>query len=145
MDTGQLGEAPHPSAQTSLEMHRSSCILQAREGRPTRMSVEKIRLPHDPKAHPRAVQAFLGPDRTVYVALAGIICKSTDGGRTWAARPKHSAIMHSALHVLSDGTLIVFSGSGKADEPVKVSASSDRGLTWSQRSEISPPPATGAV
>ena len=139
LDTGQLGGVPHPSPQTLLEMHRSSYILHAREGQLTRMPVEKSRLPHDPKAHPQAVQSFLGPAGTVYVALASIICKSTDGGRTWTASPKHSTIMHSGLGILSDGTLIAFNGSGKADEPVKVSVSSDQGLNWSQHSKIRPP------
>ena len=137
-NTRELGGVSHPSVGVLKQMRRSSYILQARDGRLTRLPVEKTLLPHDPKVTPQGVQAVLANDGTVYVKLASIVCKSIDGGRIWSAHPLGD--MDGMMQVLPDGTFVGFSGGKEADEPVIVMRSSDEGRTWSKISEIKPPP-----
>ena len=140
IDTGMLGGVPHPSSSVLRKMHQSKYILHAQDGKLNKFPVEKNILPHDPKAHPQAVDTIMvDPDGIVYVPLASIICKSSDRGRTWTSSPKHPSVINAKLQILSDGTMIAYSGGGKVDEPIIVSASSDRGSNWVKRSEILPP------
>jgi hypothetical protein len=139
IDSAMLGGVPHPSSSVLRKMHQSKYILHAQDGKLNKFPVEKSILPHDPKAHPQAVDAMVDPDGIVYVPLASIICKSSDGGKTWTSRPKHPSIINAKLQILPDGTMIAYSGGEKVDEPIIVSASSDRGSTWVKRSEIPPP------
>jgi len=135
MDTGVLGDTPMPTTEVLKEMHKSKYILHARGGKLTKVPVEKNLLPHDPKVNPQGVQATLAPDGTVYVTLATIICKSTDGGRIWTSHPRGEG-MDGFAQILSDGTFIGINGQGVRDDPVEVVTSTDEGRNWLKISEI---------
>ena len=74
IDSAMLGGVPHPSSSVLRKMHQSKYILHAQDGKLNKFPVEKSILPHDPKAHPQAVDAMVDPDGIVYVPLASIIC-----------------------------------------------------------------------
>ena len=139
MDTGVLGGVPIPAPEVLKTMHKGQYILHARGGKLTKVQVEKNLLPHDPQLNPQGVQAKLAEDGTVYVILANIICKSTDGGRTWASYPRGER-MNGLFEILSDGTFIGITGGEKHNEPVAVMSSTDEGRTWREISRIKPPP-----
>ena len=84
LQTGVLGGVEPPPAEELTEMSESDYILHARDGKLTKVPAEKHKLPHDPLGHDQAVSAVLAADGTVYVGLRTILCKSTDGGRTWS-------------------------------------------------------------
>ena len=81
------------------------------------------------------LQAKLAEYGTVYVILASIICKSTDGGRTWTSYPR-SERMNGLFEVLSDGTFIGITGSYNASVVLKddiiltIAGSSQAGNSW---------------
>jgi len=139
VDTGVLGGVSIPAPEVLKTMHKGQYILHAHKGKLTKVPVEKNLLPHDPKVNPQGVQAALAPDGTVYVTQATIICKSTDGGRTWTSYPRGHG-MDGFFQILSDGTFIGITGGGKANEPVAVMSSTDEGGAWRQISQIKPPP-----
>jgi len=96
--------------------------------------VQKNLLPHDPEAHPQAISAALAPDGTVYAGLASIICKSTDGGRTWTA---HEGSSTGPFVVLRDGTFIGLAGEGEHPNSYAIArSSSDEGRTWRKTAEF---------
>ena len=137
--TDRLGGVDVPSHDTLRAMHTSQYILRAANGQLTRVPVEKIRLPHS-EAHPQATQVDLGANGVVYVRKPTVLCKSTDGGRTWTSTP----IRHPEGHelntqwkVLRDGTLIAVSCElGATRAPASVWASKDEGATWEKRAEL---------
>ena len=82
LQTGTLGGVPNPDDATLKAMHAGSYILHARGGKLTNVPVEKIKLPG--RLGEGGGAPILGPDGAVYVHRRSIMCKSTDGGRTWS-------------------------------------------------------------
>jgi len=165
MDTACLGGVPLPTAEELAAMHKlqkvpflQDYILHARGGKLTKVAVEKSLLPHDPKGNVQAVSIALAPDGAVYVNQGSIMCKSTDGGRTWTSHecgwgpggeraPGAERIggHPGSLQILSDGTFITGAGGAKSDSipdyaflDMGVCASSDEGRSWQKISEIKP-------
>jgi photosystem II stability/assembly factor-like uncharacterized protein len=135
LDTRALGGVAHPSRGELLAMHEGSYVLRASGGKLTRVPVEKFKLPHDPKFHPQGGDVYMVSDDLVYVKQAALLCKSTDGGRTWTARSIDETDSH--WHVLSDGTFISISmASVEAKDPAEVFHSHDEGQTWQKITEI---------
>ena len=141
VETGQMGGVSAPSADVLKQMHEGQYILRAYKGELTKVPVEKILLPHDPKASPQSVWARLAPDGTVYVVSPSIICKSTDGGRTWTSHPTaEGATGPGCSEILSDGMFVRITGDGVRSDPVSVERSQDEGRTWEKFSQITLPP-----
>ena len=74
----------------------------------------------------------------IYVCQTELLCKSTDGGRSWTARPIHESPGQLRWRVLHDGTFITvgLKVGKETHEPATVWASDDEGKTWSKRAEI---------
>ena len=135
LDTRAPGGVAHPSRDELLAMHEGSYVLRARGGRLTRVPVEKVQLPHDPEFNPQGGLVYMLSDDLVYVKQATLLCKSTDGGRTWTSRPIDGTGSH--WHALSDGTFIrIDMASVEAKDPAEVFSSSDEGQTWEKIAEI---------
>ena len=135
LDTRALGGVALPSRDEFLAMHEGSYVLRASGGKLTRVPVEKNNLPLDPKFHPQGGDVYMVSDDLIYVKQATLLCKSTDGGRTWTAQSIDETDSH--WHVLSDGTFISISmASGEAKGPAEVFHSHDEGQTWEKIAEI---------
>jgi len=142
MDTGCLGGVPHPTAEELAAMQKGQYILHAHGGELTKVPVEKSRLPHDPKGQSQIQETAVGPDGAVYVNQGSIMCKSTDGGRTWTSYQRDwpgGEELGGLLEILRDGTFITVTGGGENSDPLAVWASSDEGRTWQQISQIEIP------
>ena len=141
--TAQMGGVDVPSAGALKAMHGSQYILRARGGKLTKVPVAKTLLPHCAKFSPQAVQVDLGPGGTIYSRQLTMLCKSTDGGRTWSSQPigppKGWTIDETGLwKVLRDGTFICVAVKMGPDQraPAEVWTSGDEGRTWKKRAEI---------
>lgn len=137
--TDRLGGAEFPTNEELLAMHQGDYVLRARDGKLTKVSVQKSRLPFDPKFHAQGGLIFRARDELIYVKQQTLLSKSTDGGRTWTSRsiePREG--ISDDWQVLADGTFVRVSatyGEGAA-EPAKVSHSEDEGRTWQEVTEI---------
>ena len=145
MDTELLGGMTTLMPEGLPEMQQSQYILHARGGELTKVPAEKSLLPHDPKGHVQAVSMALGPDGTIYVNQPTLLCKSTDGGRTWTVQERgkwpNDEEVTGCLQVLADGTFIAPVGPGGiTTEPYSFLASHDQGRTWEKISQIHLPP-----
>ena len=137
LDTGVMGGVPVPSKEELAAMQKGQYILRARGGKLTRVPVEKNLLPHDPQGHVQILSTAVAPDGTVYVNQNTMVCKSTDGGRTWTSYSRQGAglnadSMTGSFQVLSDGAFLAVrcaSGGGGTD-PAAVWSSHDEGRTW---------------
>ena len=139
LQTNRLGGVNNPSDTVLMAMHRGQYILHAQRGKLTKLPVERIQLPRDPgPISPQSIQASLTLDGTVYVTLATIVCKSTDGGRTWTSHKFGGS--EGPLDILGDGTFIRVTGSGIRTDPVEVITSTDEGRSWKTISRIKLPP-----
>ena len=137
-----------PSGEQLAAMQKGNYLLHARDGKLTRVSAQKSRLPHDPKGHTQITYTAQDPrDRnTVYVNQVSIICKTTDGGKTWTSYPREMGRAEpngdidttAHIQILSDGTFISLWGSYWGGGTVQVMASSDEGRTWKKISEFTP-------
>ena len=136
LSTDGMGGVDVPSVAQLQEMHANDYILHARGGELTQVSVNKTLLPHDPQGGVQLVEAALAADGTVYVSRKSIICKSTDGGRTWTSHPRGSGPEGSNFRILSDGTFVGVSGSEGNTRPMEVWSSADEGRNWQKISEI---------
>ena len=134
--TDCLGDIDTPTVEELQKMHWSQYILHACNGKLTSISVEKNWLPRDPVVNPQGVCVALGRDDTVYVILPTMICKSSDGGRTWNSY--QCTDTNGAFEILNDGTFIRLFG-GDINQPVIVQSSSDEGRTWKEISQIELP------
>ena len=141
MDTEILGGVPIPTAEKLAAMQEGQYILHARDGKLTKVAVEKSRVPYVSPVQGVA----LAPDGTVYVMQQNLICESKDGGRTWTSYELGSGPAGENLtgpfEVLSDGTFVCAPGvyGGKRTDPVAMWASSDKGRSWEQISQIELP------
>ena len=140
LHTNRLGGVDVPSAEVLKQMHDSQYILHAAGGKLTRVPVEKTLLPHSDDMSPQGTHVDVGPDSTVYVKQSQILCKSTDGGRTWTSRSLTDMKDAPGGHwrVLRDGTFIGVNCSTGPDarDPAVVWVSQDEGITWTKRAEI---------
>ncbi len=140
LHTNRLGGVDVPSTEVLKQMHNSQYILHAAGGKLTRVPVEKTLLPHSNDMSPQGTHVDVGPDGTVYVKQSQILCKSTDGGRTWTSRSLTDLEDLPGGHwrVLQDGTFIgVDCPTGpEARDPAVVWVSQDEGITWTKRAEI---------
>ena len=140
LHTSRLGRVDVPSAEVLKRMHDSQYILHAADGKLTRVPVEKTLLPHSDDMSPQGTHVDVGPDGAVYVKQSQILCKSTDGGRTWTSRSLIGMEDLPGGHwrVLRDGTFIgvACSTGPEARAPAVVWVSQDEGITWTKRAEI---------
>ena len=146
LDTGVMGGVDCPTAEELAAMQKGQYILHARAGKITRVPVEKSRLPHDPKGHNQFMWTAMGPDGVVYVNQGSIMCKSTDGGKTWTSHDRpHGAYVWDMeqvgkkwgpLGILNDGKFISV-WVDKYNEPGEVMLSDDEGRSWKKISEFS--------
>ena len=140
LQTNRLGGVDVPSAAVLKEMHHSQYILHAVDGKLTRVPVEKTLLPHSDDMSPQGTHVDVGTDGTVYVKQSQVLCKSTNGGRTWTSRSLTGMEDTPGGHwrVLRDGTFIGVNCSTGPDarEPAVVWVSQDEGITWTKRAEI---------
>ena len=140
LHTNQLGGVDVPSAKVLKQMHDSQYILHAAGGKLSQVPAEKTLLPHSDDMSPQGTHVDVGPDGTVYVKQSQVLCKSTDGGRTWISRSLIGMEDLPGGHwrVLRDGTFIgvdCLTGP-EARDPAVVWVSQDEGLTWAKRAEI---------
>ena len=139
LETNGLGGLAPPSADVVKEMHASQYILHARDGKLTKVPVEKILLPHANQTNPQNVNIFQAPDGTIWVDN-GRLCKSTDGGRTWAAHERDRSFNAHFLQALDNGTLIAMGDEGEHPHTrIIFLTSSDEGRSWKKISEIPNP------
>ncbi len=138
--THRLGGVDVPEADVLVQMHAGQHILHAAGGRLTQVPVEKTLLPHSNDMSPQATQVDRGAGALVYVRQPHLLCKSTDGGRTWTSRSLEAIEGDPGFQwkVLEDGTFISVScttGEGARD-PAVAWVSADEGRTWIRRAEI---------
>ena len=140
LGTNRLGGVDVPSAEVLKQMHDSQYILHAARGKLTQIPAEKTLLPHSDDMSPQGAHVDVGPDGMVYVQQSQILCKSTDGGRTWTSRSLIDMEDMPGGHwrVLRDGTFIgVNCSTGpNARDPAVVWVSQDEGIRWTKRTEI---------
>ena len=140
VQTDRLGGVDVPSDEVLKKMHEGQYILRASQGKLTQVPVEKALLPHSDDMNPQGTQVDIGPDGVVYVRQSEILCKSTDGGRTWTSKPITPAGRNLGWRwkVLRDNTFISVSCSMGEDarDPAIVRVSHDEGETWTERSQI---------
>ena len=141
VETRRMGGVDAPSADVLRKMHASQYVLRAANGRLTEVPVSRVLLPHSDEMSPQGVQVDIGPKGAIYVRQSEVLCKSTDGGRTWTSRPLElPAELQLGFHwrVLADGTFISVgcAGGNVATEPATVWASKDEGVTWEKRAKI---------
>ncbi|MDP6443324.1 MAG: sialidase family protein [Pirellulaceae bacterium] len=139
--TARMGGVDVPDAETLHRMHLNQYILRAAGGKLTQVQVKRTVLPHSDGMNPQAIQVDVGPRGVVYVRQTEVLCKSTDGGRTWTSRPIEippNVNVGFRWKVLRDGTFIsVGCEVGKKTGGVAtVWASRDEGVSWEKRSEI---------
>ena len=146
LQTGTLGGVPNPDKAALLAMHNGSYILHARGGKMTPVVAEKSRLPQDPKGLHQSMAyggAAIAPDGAIYVKQPTLMCKSSDGGRTWASYTHglYDATSYTHFQILKDGTFIAVGiplGEGERTwrMPAKVWTSSDEARNWQETAEI---------
>lgn len=140
VQTDRLGGVDVPTAEVLKKMHAGQYILHGHDGKLTKVPAVKVLLPHDPDAHPQAIQVVQGAEDTVYANLASIICKSTDGGRNWMSHKKGPGGT-GIFEVLDDGSFVLIGSEGEGSETrVVFRKSRDEGRTWQALSEIANPP-----
>ena len=141
LKTGTLGGVPHPDKAALIAMQKGRYVLHARAGKLSKVPAEKTKLPHDPKGHIQAVSVVRAPDGSIYAKQMTIMCKSTDGGRTWSSY-KWPLRDGELWEIRGDGRFISVGGGamGETSDPLPVRVSKDEGRTWRKISEIKLPP-----
>ena len=145
LQTGTLGGVPNPDDATLKAMHAGSYILHARGGKLTNVPVEKIKLPG--RLGEGGGAPILGPDGAVYVHRRSIMCKSTDGGRTWQSykhAPELKGSYGASFQIHTDGTLTGITqdrrdGMYSTASHLNVWTSNDMGRTATKIAEIKLP------
>ena len=138
LKTERLGGVDVPAAQQLRQMHESSFILHAGQGQLREVSAEKVLLPPERETSPQAIDLVKAPDGTLYSTHAHIICKSSDGGRSWSAHDK--ADRFGPFAVLPDGIFIGLSSQGQDPAQVICCRSVDEGRSFETISRFANPP-----
>ena len=139
LKTDRLGGVDVPSAEDLLAMRESDYILRARGGQLTRVPAEKALLPHDAEINPQGVQCGVrqSPNGDVYAMLQSIVCRSSDGGRSWDSHPLGGRV--SSYDIDGDGTFVAVRGPDEAGGSADIVTSIDEGRSWGKVSELSIP------
>ena len=96
-----------PSEDELVAMQKGNYLLHAHNNELTKIPVEKSRLPYDPQGHAQVTYTALSPDGVVYVNQCSMICKSTDGGKTWTSYPREwGEDGKGHFQILNDGKFI---------------------------------------
>ena len=126
-----------PSEDELVAMQKGNYLLHAHNNELTKIPVEKSRLPYDPQGHAQVTYTALSPDGVVYVNQCSMICKSTDGGKTWTSYPREwGEDGKGHFQILNDGKFI--SVWAQKNGPAEVMESNDEGRSWQKISEFSP-------
>lgn len=141
--TFNLGGVEEPSGEQLADMQQGQYIYHARGGKLSKIEVEKVLLPHDTKGNPQNVYLVKGPGGSLFVQQETIMCKSTDGGRTWEGYDMGLPPSGARFHILDDGTFITIHRKDVMgeEEPSRlyVWASGDEGRTARIISEVPNP------
>ena len=117
-------------------MQAGDYVLHARAGRLTRVPVEKISLPRDPRGHVQRLCLAQAPDGTIYAAQHTLLHRSTDGGATWEHLERDPDVCHGwRIQFDDDGAMLNVGPAGPGQPPV-VRASYDAGGTWQPIGQI---------
>ena len=148
MDTRVLGGV-EVTPQDMEAVDKGSHILHGRNGKLSKVQVEKSQLPDETPPDFVEIRTTIAVDGNIYVNATHGICKSMDGGRTWTLLPRGSGpadeVMIGTFQILRDGTFLCVQKNMEGDKkgPVGVWASGDEGRTWQLRSQIKPTQADG--
>ena len=139
--TYNLGSVLEPSGRELAAMQKGPYVLHAKDDKLTKVPAEKALLPRDPKGFSQAIDIALAPDGTIFVNQQTLMCKSTDGGRTWSSyESSFGGGPNSSFEVLGDGTFVAAKAGGPQNpSQVNVFTSRDQGRTWEKISEIDNP------
>ncbi len=121
-------------------MQEGDYLLHAKNSRLRKLSVQKIKLPHDPCGHVQRVALFVGADKTVYAAQCSVLSQSSDGGRTWTHLRQQTSgstspeNIFTEMRVLADGTWI----QSRTEQPGEIAflKSHDQRGSWREVSRI---------
>lgn len=145
LQTYNMGGVEEPSGEHLAAMQKGQYILHAQSGKLTKVAVEKSKLPYDPRGHSQMANVAMAPDGTIYVNQTTLMCKSTDGGRTWSSHqstmegsPPTKFSPNCSFQILSDGTFISARRVTNSPE-IGVFTSHDEGRTWDKLSEVPNP------
>jgi len=138
LKTGLLGGVNIVTPVELTAMQNGQYVLRARDRMLSKVPAEKAALPHDPEGHVQAISVFRAPDGAIYVKQQTILCKSTDGGRTWSSWNYAESEKTAMWQIRSDGNWISVGGDrwGKTHEPLPVRVSQDEGRTWTEIANI---------
>ena len=142
LQTATMGGVAVPSDDELRKMHAGQYVLRACRGAMSRVPVEKVKLPGQLGEEGGATAK--SHDGTVYVGRQTIMCKSTDGGRSWTSHERAPEPTFGFFQILGNGTLIGVShdrpdGKFSEDSCVHVWVSKDEGRTSEQLSDIQLP------
>ena len=121
-------------------MQEGDYILHAKDGRLSKVPVQKTRLPHDPCGHVQRLALFVGHDKTIYAAQCSVLSRSTDGGKTWTHLRREtpgSDVPENhfmQMRVLADGSWI--QGRTVKSGQIVFFTSKDMGQSWREVSRI---------
>lgn len=140
--TETMGGVPVPTDDELKKMHAGRYILHACRGTLNQVPVEKVKLPGQLGEEGGAIA--MGPDGALYVGRRTLVCKSTDGGRTWESYKHAPELTFSFLQILGDGTFLGVThdrpdGQFNQDSRVHVWASKDEGRTCQKITDIKLP------
>jgi hypothetical protein len=119
-------------------MQEGDYILHAKDGRLSKVPVQKTRLPHDPCGHVQRLALFVGHDKTIYAAQCSVLSRSTDGGNTWTHLRRETPDVPEnyfvQMRLLADGSWI----QGRTVKPGQIAffTSKDMGQSWREVSRI---------
>jgi len=139
LQTDRLGGVDVPSPEELLTMREAGYLLRARGGELTRVPAEKAVLPLDSQINPQGVQCGVrrAPNGDVYVLQPLLVCRSTDGGRTWESHAAGGRM--SSFDIADDGTFVGVRGPAEGVGPVVINRSADAGRSWSRVCELEIP------
>ena len=139
LDTAIPGGVEQIGADELLAMQQGDYVLRVHGGRVTQVPAEKSYLPADPQGHPQGQQVAQTADGTIYALQHTVVCKSTDGARTWSRLPDEFP-EHQHWTVRRDGVFLratMPEGPGSSGRG-RVWQSHDQGATWQKLSQFNP-------